>query len=43
LLKRRLGERFLAGFVLYCGTESLSFGDGLTCLPISAVWTTPAH
>jgi predicted AAA+ superfamily ATPase len=43
LLKRRLGARFRAGFVLYCGTESLSFGDGLTCLPISAVWTTPAH
>jgi uncharacterized protein len=42
LLQRRLGERFRAGFVLYCGTESLSFGDGLTCLPISALWTTPA-
>lgn len=41
LLQRRLGSRFLAGIVLYCGTESLSFGDGLTCLPISAVWTTP--
>jgi uncharacterized protein len=41
LLQRRLGPAFLAGIVLYCGTESLSFGDGLTCLPISAVWTTP--
>ncbi|MCP3802508.1 ATP-binding protein [Allokutzneria sp. A3M-2-11 16] len=40
LLQRRLGSRFHAGFVLYCGTESLSFGDGLTCLPISALWTT---
>ncbi|WP_238016497.1 ATP-binding protein [Dactylosporangium sp. AC04546] len=40
LLQRRLGERFRAGFVLYCGTESLSFGDGLTCLPIPALWTT---
>jgi uncharacterized protein len=38
-LQRRLGDRFRAGFVLYCGTESLSFGDGLTCLPISALWT----
>ncbi|MDN3358212.1 ATP-binding protein [Actinomadura sp. DC4] len=38
-LQRRLGPRFHAGFVLYCGTESLSFGDGLTCLPISALWT----
>ncbi|GAA3255822.1 ATP-binding protein [Dactylosporangium siamense] len=39
LLQRRLGDRFRAGFVLYCGTESLSFGDGLTCLPIPALWT----
>jgi predicted AAA+ superfamily ATPase len=39
-LQRRLGPRFRAGFVLYCGVESLSFGDGLTCLPISALWTT---
>lgn len=42
LLQRRLGAHFRAGFVLYCGTESLSFGDNLTCLPISALWTTPA-
>lgn len=41
-LQRRLGERFHAGFVLYCGPESLSFGDGLTCLPLSALWTTSA-
>lgn len=41
LLQRRLGSRFRAGFVLYCGAESLSFGDGLTCLPISALWSTP--
>jgi predicted AAA+ superfamily ATPase len=42
-LQRRLGPRFRAGFVLYCGTDSLSFGDGLTCLPISALWTTDAR
>jgi uncharacterized protein len=41
LLQRRLGSKFRAGFVLYCGSESLSFGDGLTCLPISALWSTP--
>lgn len=40
LLQRRLGGRFRAGFVLYCGTESLSFGAQLTCLPISALWIT---
>jgi uncharacterized protein len=38
VLQRRLGERFRAGFVLYCGPDSLSFGDGLTCLPIAALW-----
>lgn len=41
-LKRRVGDRMRAGFVLYCGAESLSFGDGLGCLPISALWTTRA-
>ncbi|MEV4375855.1 ATP-binding protein [Streptosporangium sp. NPDC049644] len=40
LLQRRLGSRLRAGFVLYCGQDSLSFGDGLSCLPISALWTT---
>ncbi|MDG4792302.1 ATP-binding protein [Micromonospora sp. WMMD1082] len=40
LLQRRLGDRFRAGFVLHCGTDSLSFGKGLTALPISALWTT---
>ncbi|MEU4161112.1 ATP-binding protein [Actinoplanes sp. NPDC026670] len=40
LLQRRLGDRFRAGFVLYCGDESLSFGDGMVALPVSALWTT---
>nr|WP_217998076.1 ATP-binding protein [Nocardia paucivorans] len=40
LLQRRLGERFHAGFVLYCGDQQLPFGEGLSCLPISALWTT---
>lgn len=40
LLQRRLGDRLRAGFVLHCGTDSLSFGEGLTALPISALWTT---
>lgn len=39
VLQRRLGDRMLAGFVLYCGPEALSFGDGLACLPMSALWT----
>lgn len=41
-LQRRLGDRFHAGFVLYCGDQAESFGDGMGCLPISALWTTPA-
>jgi hypothetical protein len=41
-LQRRLGSRFRAGFVLYAGTESLAFGDGLACLPISILWTAEA-
>lgn len=40
LLQRRLGSRFRAGFVLYCGADSLSFGGSLTGLPVSALWTT---
>src|SRR3569833_167024 len=36
-LQRRLGPRFRAGIVLYCGAVTLSFGDGLTSLPISAL------
>lgn len=39
LLQRRLGTRFRAGVVLYCGVQQLSFGDALACLPISALWT----
>ncbi len=38
-LQRRLGDRFRAGIVLYCGDQELPFGDGLACLPISALWT----
>lgn len=39
-LKQRLGSRLHAGYVLYCGDESLSFGDRIGCLPISALWMT---
>lgn len=39
LLQRRLGDRFLAGFVLYTGEYAGSFGNGMACLPISALWT----
>lgn len=37
-LRDRLGDDFLHGFVFYTGPRSLSFGDRLTALPISALW-----
>lgn len=37
-LARKLGDRFLAGFVLYTGAESLPFGDRLRALPMCALW-----
>ncbi|APA96444.1 DUF4143 domain-containing protein [Nocardia seriolae] len=42
ILQRRLGDRFHAGYVLYCGDQQLPFGDRLACLPISTLWSTPA-
>lgn len=41
VLQRRLGDRFRAGFVIYCGDQQLPFGENLSCVPISALWTTP--
>ncbi len=37
-LRDKLGDRFVAGIVLYLGTNSLSLGDRLTLLPMSALW-----
>lgn len=39
-LARRLGDRLVAGIVLYPGTQALPFGDRLRALPLSALWTT---
>ena len=33
-----LGDRFVAGFVLYTGQQTLSFGDKIRALPADAVW-----
>lgn len=38
-LQRRLGDRLLAGVVLYAGGQPLPFGDRLRALPISTLWT----
>lgn len=37
--KERVGRDFVAGFVLYTGQHTLSFGDRLRALPVSAVWS----
>jgi predicted AAA+ superfamily ATPase len=37
-LRERLGDDFVHGFVLYTGPYSLSFGDRLSALPLSALW-----
>jgi predicted AAA+ superfamily ATPase len=38
-LRDVLGERFIGGFVLYTGQESLSFGDRLIALPLCELWS----
>jgi hypothetical protein len=37
-LGQRLGPRFIAGYVLYTGQQTLPFGDRLRALPIDALW-----
>lgn len=38
LLRDRLGDRFVAGFVLYAGQTAVAAGDRITALPIDALW-----
>ena len=37
-LAQRLGQRLIAGYVLYTGQQTLPFGDRLRALPIDALW-----
>ena len=37
-LREAAGQRFRSGVVLYDGTESVSFGDGLFAVPIRRLW-----
>lgn len=41
LLRKRAGDDFVHGFVLYCGERPLAFGDRLTAVPLSYVWQAP--
>jgi uncharacterized protein len=38
-LRDRLGDRFVNGVVFHFGERPLPFGDRLTALPVSALWT----
>lgn len=37
-LATNAGDRFVAGYVLYTGKQTLSFGDKLRAIPIEALW-----
>lgn len=37
-LRDRQPDRFMAGVVLHCGSESLPFGPGLQAMPMSSLW-----
>lgn len=37
-LARLLGDRFVAGYVLYTGAQTLSFGDRIRAVPMEALW-----
>ena len=37
-LRDKLGDRFIAGVVLYTGALSLPLGDRIVALPLSTLW-----
>ena len=39
-LRNAAGERFAAGVVLYDGSATIRFGDGLSAVPLRALWET---
>ena len=40
VMRDALGERFIAGVVLYTGSEVLPFGERLLSVPVQALWET---
>jgi predicted AAA+ superfamily ATPase len=38
-LRDKLGSRFVRGVVLYAGTRALPFGERLSALPLSCLWS----
>jgi uncharacterized protein len=37
-LASHLGDKFVAGYVLYTGQQSLSYGGRIKALPMDALW-----
>ncbi|WP_210408140.1 ATP-binding protein [Allokutzneria sp. NRRL B-24872] len=37
-LANQLGDRFVAGYVLYTGQQTLSFGEKIRAMPLDALW-----
>ena len=37
-LASALGERFVAGYVLYTGQQTLPFGEKIRAVPLDALW-----
>jgi len=37
-LASHLGDKFVAGYVLYTGQQTLSYGGRIKALPIDALW-----
>jgi predicted AAA+ superfamily ATPase len=37
-LRAKLGEDFVHGMVLYCGSQPHAFGDRLSAVPLSYLW-----
>ena len=42
MLSEALGERFVAGAVLYLGEQAMPLGGNLYALPISVLWQADA-
>jgi hypothetical protein len=38
-LASHLGDKFLAGYVLYTGQQTLSYGGRIKALPMDALWS----
>lgn len=37
-LANQLGDRFIAGFVLYTGSQTLPFGEKIRATPMDSLW-----